>query len=214
MTLLTGTILKQICPSVNINRANSLATLINTVCPLYGINTADILHEFIANLAHECNQFSKYEENMNYSAARLTKVWPSRFPTVQSAEAYAMNPKKLAGKVYDGRADLGNTQPGDGFIFRGSGPIQMTGRGNVTRFALWMKQKFNINKTPEQWAELLRTSDEYGLHSACWIFAISKSLIDEAIDDKMLVIVKRINGAYVGLDDRMKYLARCKKYIV
>ncbi len=214
MTLLTGTILKQICPKVNPVRANSLAGLFNSVCPLYGINTADILHEFIANLAHECNEFAKYEENLNYTAPRLMVVWPSRFPSIQSAEAYAMNPKKLAEKVYGGRADLGNTQPGDGFIFRGSGPIQMTGRRNFELFAAWMKQKFNINKTPEEWAELLRTSDEYALHSACWIFAISKQLIDEAIDDKMRTIVKRINGAFNGLDDRMKYLLRAQKYIV
>jgi putative chitinase len=213
MRLITGAILKQICPRLPIVRAELLAEYINTICPEYGINSADILHEFLANLAHESNQFTRYEENLNYSARRLTEVWPNRFPNIEVAEAYAMNPKKLAERVYGGRKDLGNEQPGDGFAFRGSGPIQLTGRYNFTAFARWMSKKFAIAKTAQEWANLLRTNDQYALHSACWLFAISKQLIDEAIDDNMKVIVKRINGGYVGMAERMEYYELCKKLI-
>lgn len=83
---------------------------------------------FLAQAAEESGGFTVFEENLNYSAARMTRVWPARFPTVHSAEPYARNPEKLANKVYGGR--MGNSEPGDGWRFRGRGPIQLTGRDN------------------------------------------------------------------------------------
>jgi putative chitinase len=65
------------------------------------------------------------EENLNYSAKRLTQVWPKRFPSLASAKPYANNPKALAEKVYGGR--LGNDRPGDGWLFRGRNLPQATG---------------------------------------------------------------------------------------
>lgn len=213
MMLITQEQLKSVCTKMSLKRAGEVAAKINAICPLYGINSSDILHEFLANLAVECGEFSRYEENLRYSAKRLTEVWDKRFPTIESAMPYAYNPKKLAMKVYGNRADLGNLTELDGWTFRGSGAIQNTGRRNTTMFGEFMKKKFNISHTPEEWAELLRTSDEYAIHNACYIFAISKSLIDEAIDDNMNVIIKRINGGFNGKKDRMDYLLLCRKFI-
>ncbi|MFK0273101.1 hypothetical protein ACIQUG_05465 [Ensifer sp. NPDC090286] len=74
------------------------------------------------------------EENLNYSARRLTQVWPARFPTLASAEPYAGNPRKLANRVYGGR--LGNVEDDDGWVFRGRGLAQITGRANYGKFGL------------------------------------------------------------------------------
>lgn len=71
------------------------------------------------------------EENLNYSAKRLTQVWPGRFPNLASAQPYANNPQKLANKVYGGR--MGNINPNDGWLFRGRGLPQITGRDNYRR---------------------------------------------------------------------------------
>lgn len=214
MFTLTPAILKLICLHLPDERAALVVDAINQVCPLYGINTADILHEFMANVCEESGEFRYYEENLNYSVQRLRETWPKRFPTDADAAPYAHNPEKLAGKVYEGRKDLGNTEPGDGWACRGSGPIQLTGRGNLTGFALWMARKFSQVKTVPQWASLIRTDHVYAMHSACWIFAIAKQLIDEAQADEMLIIIKRINGATTGLSERMRYYSLCKKYIV
>lgn len=73
------------------------------------------------------------EENLNYSAKRLTQVWPKRFPTLDAAKPYANNPPALANKVYGGR--LGNAL-NEGWLFRGRGLIQITGRENYAKFGI------------------------------------------------------------------------------
>lgn len=223
MFTLTGSILRQICPKLHPERAEKIAGHINVICPQYGINTADILHEFLANLVHECDEFTDYEEGLNYSVQGLIDGFKRHRISIEDANRYGRSAKHPADQkaigniIYGGewgKKNLGNILPGDGFMFRGSGSIQITGRANVQAFANWMLKKFGIKKTAEEWANLLRTSDEYSLHAACWFFAIAKKLIDEAINDFMKTIVERINGGLKGLPKRMQYYELCKKLIV
>jgi putative chitinase len=102
----------------------------------------------LATAKHETGgSFGPLVENLTYTtAARIRTVWPKRFPTLASAEPYVRNPQKLAEKVYGNRADIGNTQPGDGYKYRGRGLGQITGRGNY--------RKFGIENTPEKALEL------------------------------------------------------------
>lgn len=97
----------------------------------------------LATALHEAgSKLQPIRENLNYtSAERIRQVWPSRFPTVASAVPFVRNPSKLADKVYGGRADLGNNQPGDGARFMGRGYVQITGRANY--------RKFGIEHTPD-----------------------------------------------------------------
>jgi len=83
---------------------------------------------FLSQVLHESMGLSRLEENLNYSADRLVAVWPRRFPNADRARPYARNPEGLANYVYGGR--MGNTEPGDGYKFRGRGLIQITGRSN------------------------------------------------------------------------------------
>ncbi len=77
-------------------------------------------------------------ENLNYtSAKRIRQVWPSRFPTEASAAPFVRNPKGLAERVYGGR--MGNVNPGDGWLFRGRGGVQITGRENYRRMGTILK---------------------------------------------------------------------------
>lgn len=99
------------------------------------------LAAILAEAAHETGEkMQPISENLNYSAQRLTQVWPKRFPTLSAAKPYANNPQRLANKVYGGR--LGNVDPNDGWLFRGRGLAQITGRTNYHKFAIaWAPDK-------------------------------------------------------------------------
>ncbi|MGN7883621.1 chitinase [Ensifer sp. 22460] len=99
----------------------------------------------LATVFHETGgTMQPVTENLSYSAERLTQVWPSRFPTIASAKPFARNPRKLANKVYGGR--MGNTAPDDGWLYRGRGLPQITGKANYA--------KFGIADTPEKAGEM------------------------------------------------------------
>lgn len=204
---LTGPILKLIVPTLESNRAAFLADKMNFICPGYGMNSADIMHEFIANVAHESCGFAVKEENLNYSAERLLQVFGPKWFNTISAQRFAHQPEKIANYVYQ-RKELGNIYPGDGWKFRGGGFIQLTGRTIYEQYQQWTAFE-DLDKL----VNCVRTDDYYALDSACWFFAIQKRLIQAAIDDQFLKIVKAINGGYNGLADRQAYYERAKKYL-
>lgn len=210
MSLITEEQLKNIATRMPAALVTEITGYINLICPDFGMNR-DVLQEFLPNVLHESDEFTRLEENLNYSAKRLVEVWPSRFPNIAAAQPYANNPRGLANKVYGGR--MGNEQRNDGWDFRGGGAIQLTGRGMYSAFARFMLDRFGMKRTAVEWADLIRTSQKWSMYAACWFFSVAKDLNGLAINDEMKAIVKRINGGYNGLDDRMKYYVLCKKYL-
>lgn len=109
-----------------------------------------------------------------------------------------------SGAAYEGRADLGNTQPGDGVRFKGRSWIQITGRSNYTRLSQWAFGKglvpsatYFVDNPPAL------ASDEYAGLGAAWYWVVARSDINALSDNRDLVTVtKRINGGTNGLDDR------------
>lgn len=100
-----------------------------------GVTTNRRLRHFMAHHFVESAGFTRLDENLNYSAQRLTKVWPRRFPTIAAATPFARNPRALANKVYGGR--MGNDGPNDGWLYRGGGWNQLTGKDNYVRATKW-----------------------------------------------------------------------------
>ena len=168
---------------------------LNNTFSKYGIDTPKRQAAFIGQAQHESNNFKNLEEGLNYSANRLMAVWPSRFPSLDVANQYANNPEKLANKVYGGRADLGNTEDGDGFKFHGRGIFQLTGRANYTVCEEALGQPFT-NKPS------LLIEPEWACMSAGW-FWNKKGLNVLADQEDWQIMTKRINGGTVGLDDRV-----------
>ena len=98
----------------------------------YGDGDNRKLSYILATALHESN-FRPITENLTYtSAARLMQVWPSRFPTVESAKPYVKSAQKLANLVYGGR--MGNDEKNDGWTYRGRGFVQLTGYANYEKF--------------------------------------------------------------------------------
>ena len=168
---------------------------LNTVFNKYDISTPKRQAAFIGQCQHESNNFRILEENLHYSADALMRVWPSRFSSADVADQYANNPEKIANKVYGGRADLGNSEDGDGWKFHGRGIIQLTGRANYTVCGNALGLPFA--DIPE-----LILQPGHACMSAGW-FWNKKNLNDLADNEDWTTMTKRINGGTVGLDDRI-----------
>ncbi|TNC93034.1 MAG: chitinase [Thalassolituus sp.] len=112
-----------------------------------------------------------------------------------------------SGEAYEGRDDLGNTQPGDGVRFKGRGLIQLTGRYNYERYAVFA----DLDTSDEHWPEQL-CSPEHALAVSLWFWE-QRGLADKADKDDVKGITKAINGGYNGLADREAYLARAKFFL-
>lgn len=111
-----------------------------------------------------------------------------------------------SGAAYEGRADLGNVNPGDGIKFKGRGLIQITGRSNY--FKLSRAFAVNFVMTPE-----LLKDPKYAVRSACWFWK-TKGLNEIADTGDFKKVTKRINGGYNGLEDRTQLLELCKQFII
>lgn len=115
-------------PSCPVTTLNELARACIVHLDDYDMLTPIRLANFLAQGANETGGFTRWSENLNYSAQRMTEVWPSRFPNLAAAQPYVGKPQLLANKVYGGR--MGNVGPNDGWDFRGQGFLQLTGRAN------------------------------------------------------------------------------------
>lgn len=130
-----------------------------------------------------------------------------------------------SGRAYEGRTDLGNTQPGDGVKFRGRGIFQTTGRGNYLQLGIKKGRRDLFINTPE-----LLEQPEYAVWSACEYWQ-SRGLNDAAnhADDDLLkkkyhgdvidvspveFISLAINGGYNGMDDRKNAYAAAQRVLV
>lgn len=184
------------CVSKNKNPAELFAAL-NTVLPKYNITSVERVAAFLAQCGHESADFTILKENLNYSAAGLSKTWPKRFPTEAAAMPYNRNPEKIANRVYADRMGNGPEASGDGFKFRGRGAIQLTGKENYTKFAA------SIGKTLDEAVAYTETLAG-AIESACWFWNTNK-LNDIADKKDMVALTKRINGGTIGLEDRKKH---------
>ncbi|MCT8954531.1 glycoside hydrolase family 19 protein [Pseudomonas lundensis] len=154
------------------------APVLNTAMNRYQIVGAKRVAAFIAQIGHESGQLKYVKE-----------IWG---PTKAQAR-------------YEGRADLGNTQPGDGSKFRGRGLIQITGRANYK--ACGEALGLDLIRQPE-----LLEKPQYACMSAAWFWASRglNTLADAGQFDK---ITQRINGGQNGAADRQALYARALKVL-
>src|SRR3990167_6794605 len=96
----------------------------------FEINTVNRVSHFVSQCMHECQNFTRFSENLNYSASGLRGTFPKYFPDDATANAYARQPEKIAIRVYGGRMGNGLEASGDGWRYRGRGGIMRTGKTN------------------------------------------------------------------------------------
>jgi putative chitinase len=172
---------------------NALSQLL----PDYEINTPQRIAAFIAQCAHESGNFVFLTENLNYKAESLMKIFGKYFKDMATAKAYEKKPEKIANRIYADRMGNGNEASGDGWRYRGRGLIQLTGKTNYTWFAA------SLEISPEEAAEYTQTF-EGAAQSACWFWETNK-LNKEADAGDIKTMTRKINGGFIGLDDRIKH---------
>jgi putative chitinase len=161
---------------------------------------------FFAQCAHESGNFKAFSENLNYGAKGLRGIFGKYFPTDALAKAYERQPMKIANRVYANRMGNGDEASGEGFLYKGRGPLQLTGKNNYRAFGKYIGREQEILDNPD----LVAT--ELGFESALWFFDANKlwSICDQGINDAaILALTKRINGGTHGLEDRK---LKTKKY--
>jgi len=145
----------------------------------------------------------KYAESLVSYAAKYDVNTPLRFSHFIAQVAHESGnfvyvEEIASGKAYEGRKDLGNTQPGDGVWFKGRGLIQVTGRNNYIACSNYLFSNDTLVKQPK-----LLCLPEYAVASAFW-FWNSRGLNALADADNIEKITRRINGGLNGFDDRKK----------
>lgn len=169
---------------------------INDIIEKYQINTPNRQAMFLAQAAHESQEFSSLSENLHYSASRLLEVFPRYFNS-SNVSRYAGNPEAIANRVYANRMGNGKESSGDGYMFRGRGLFQLTGKSNYIACGKFLEQ--DLAKNPD-WV----STNEGAVASAAW-FWDSNNLNKFADKNNISGCTKKINGGLIGLAERTAY---------
>ena len=169
---------------------------LNETFERFNIRTPNQQAMFIGQCGHESAKFRVLEENLNYRAETLMRIWPKRFPTREIADQYAKNPKKIANMVYANRMGNRDEASGDGFRFRGRGAVQLTGHANYFHASKALGEDFVMN--PD-----LVATPRYAALTAGWFWETHK-LNAPADSWDFLRCTKIINGGTIGLEERKK----------
>ena len=166
----------------------------------FQINTPLRLCHFLAQCGHESGNFKAVNENLNYGAKGLLGLFKKYFPTLESAQQICALPNKqeaIANRIYANRMGNGPEESGDGFRYCGRGLIQLTGKDNYTWFAA------SLHISPDEASEYLQTF-EGAAQSACWFWETNNLNVQADAND-IKTMTKKINGGFIGLEDRTKH---------
>jgi putative chitinase len=184
-------------------------------CQEFNINTPQRIAGFLSQCAHESGGFERLQENLNYSAEGMAGIWPKRFAATgpdgkpikkdgknqpnKFALALHRKPEMIANVVYSGRMGNGPIESGEGWLYRGRGLKQLTGKDNHRACSAGLGVDLVAN--PDLLLEPI-----YAARSAAWFWAANKSNnFADAGDIEGLT--KKINGGLIGIDDRKKRYA-------
>jgi putative chitinase len=192
----------------------ALAPRLDAAAKAQAIVTPRRVRHFMAQMHVESLGFTRFSEGLYYTTAlRLCEVWPTRFPDVASATPYLRNPEKLANQVYGGR--MGNTAPGDGFLYRGRGLMQLTGRANYDAASKW--SGLDLVGHPDMAADpgpAAQIAASFWNAHGCNQIADADPNVDAGvsianlIDSALRAETRIVNGGETGLSDRQRQLMR------
>lgn len=194
-------VIKKIAPKADPRFVDSFSKAAPAQFPKWGVLEATAVAGFLGHAAHETVGFKSFAENMNYSAARIRQVWPSRFPSVAAAQPYAGSPEKLANKVYANRMGNGPEASGDGWRNRGGGMFQHTGAAEYAR----VKRRTGYTQ-----AEVRDPARAGAMLAAGLSYVIDRKMLPALNAGDIPASTKILNGGQIGLADRRIMIARAE----
>jgi putative chitinase len=195
--------------------AEKWADAVANACAEFGIDTPQRIAGFLSQCAHESGGFERLQENLNYSADGMAGIWPKRFAVLgpdkkpvkkdgknqpnKFALALHRKPEMIANVVYSSRMGNGPTESGEGWLYRGRGLKQLTGKDNHRACSAGLG--VDLVSNPDMLLEPV-----YAARSAAWFWSTNKcNAFADAGDIEGLT--KKINGGLIGIDDRKKRYA-------
>jgi putative chitinase len=172
--MLTDSALQQIMPTLPEAKRQLYLPFINKVMEIYEINTTLRASAFLAQIAHESGELRFMQELWGPTPAQKRYEPPGKKAT-----------------------ELGNTQPGDGKLYKGRGAIQITGRANYKKYGDLLG--VDLVGNPD-----LAATPQYAFSTAGLFWKLN-GLNELADVQNFIAITKRINGGTTGLNERQKY---------
>jgi putative chitinase len=213
--------LDQLRAATGANEANAEKYLkpLNDAMGLYNIDDPRVVAGFLSQVGHESGGLATVVENLNYRVAALTSLFGRHRISEADAKAYGRddatgqkaNQEAIANIIYGGdfgRKNLGNTEQGDGWKYRGRGLKQLTGRANYK--ACGESLGLNLIDDPDQLAQPVAAA-----LSAAWFWASRRGLgIEDAAEaGDVRKMTKLINGGDIGLPQREALYAEALRAI-
>ena len=179
-----------------------IAASADTVFGKYGTTSPLVVAMMFGQFSEECGAGLEMEESGQYSAARLLQVFPTHF-TPAMAQRAAYNPRLVFDIAYGGRMGNAPAPSDDGFLFRGRGLAQTTGREGYAKLAA--KTGLPLTDHPE-----LLSDPDHALECGVADFVLCGCLPFAKAGD-IVGVTRHLNGGYNGLADRRLWTARWKK---
>ncbi len=176
----------------------------------FGINTPKRQAAFLAQIGYESDGLVSLEESLNYSKSALLAVFPTHFSAAQAnlygrTPTHPANQQAIANIAYANRYGNGDVASGDGYRYRGRGPIQITFLDNYVE----IKNNCNIDCVANP--DLL--CQYYGGSLSAAYYWYSHKCNELADADDFTSITEEINGGLNGLQGRVAMWTRAKNIL-
>lgn len=209
--MITKSMLVKLWPRAPQDKIATIARIAKPVFAEHGIDDPLVIAHLMAQISHECDGGTIIRENMRYRAPRIMEIFGVGHHSAKVTEAEAARlagrPEELAERVYGlgnpkKAKELGNTEPGDGFRFRGGGDLQLTGRAAYERFGA--VAGVDLAGDPDQIAD-----PEVSFRVAVAEF-VALRCVGPAEKDDVRTVTRRVNGGTNGLAERTVWLRKWK----
>lgn len=170
------------------------------LCTQFDIDGPLRLSNLLGQCQQECENFTVFTENLNYSGEALWSLFHTHFTDINEANSYARQPERIANRIYANRMGNGNEASGNGWLYRGRGALQVTGKSNYQALGDFLG--IDLVSNPDL------VSTDYTMASAAFFFRSHNlwTVCDRGVDtDTITAVTKVINGGTLGLANRIQY---------